>query len=60
MVNPAGSTHCQKCRTMLRTEEQRAASGGMKALIQIILFIVGLTAVIGILWVIMHDLLHTV
>jgi len=45
---------------MLRTKEQLAATGGMKALVQIILLIVGLVAAVGILWVIMHDLLHAV
>ncbi len=59
-VNPEGSIHCKKCHTMLRTKEQLAATGGMKALVQIILLIVGLVAAVGILWVIMHDLLHAV
>lgn len=60
LVNHADATHCSKCHTMLRKKEQNGSSGGGRALIQIVLLIAGVIAIVGLLWVIMHDLLHAV
>jgi len=59
-VNPDDAAHCKKCHTMLRRKEQSTTTGGTRALIQIILLILFLIATVGILWVIMHAVLHAV
>ena len=59
-ANPEGSTHCTKCHTMLRYKDQNKDSGGTRALIQILLLVLGMIGVVALLWFIMHDLLHTV
>jgi hypothetical protein len=43
---------------MLRRPQTAAESGGRKALMQILLLILGTVGVVAMLWVLMHNLLH--
>ncbi len=45
---------------MLQRNASGNTTGGTRALIQILLLILFLIATVGILWVIMHDVLHAV
>jgi hypothetical protein len=57
-VNIPEATHCKRCNTMLRRPQTAAESGGRKALMQILLLILGTVGVVAMLWVLMHNLLH--
>jgi len=60
LLNADDATHCIKCNTMLQRNASGNTTGGTRALIQILLLILFLIATVGILWVIMHDVLHAV
>ncbi len=59
-INAEGSTNCKKCNTMLRPKGQGSSTNGTRALLQVIAFFLGIIGVVVLLWLILHDLFHTV
>ncbi len=45
---------------MIRKPDLEKESGGRRALLQVLLFIIGTFGIVGVLWIVMHDLLHIV
>ncbi len=45
---------------MLRPKGQGSSTNGTRALLQVIAFFLGIIGVVVLLWLILHDLFHTV